>query len=96
MKTVINGVEITSKMSEVLKSWYEDCTSIEDTFPYYFVEHISLIQDYLTGLWLDRDDNDPDVPKLKNYLNTLMFLKSQLKMFIPESKDEQQFKNKTL
>jgi hypothetical protein len=95
MKTSVNGVEITPKMAKVLESWYEGCTSIENTYPYYFVEHISLIQDYLTDLWLDTEDDDPNVPKLKSYLNTLMFLKSQLKMFIPEPEDEPQFKNKS-
>jgi hypothetical protein len=92
MKTIINGVEITPRMADMLQSRYEKYTCIEETFPYVFVDRISGIRDYLTDIRLEKEDGDRDVPKLKYFPEGLMLLKEHMKELIPEYSDKRQIK----
>ena len=92
MKTTVNGVEITPRIAEVLNKWYDD-PLVEDMEPFLYVKWLSNIQDYLTRVWVGKDDDEPDIPELKNCVNCLIQIKDDLKQFIPKSSNEQQTEN---
>jgi len=80
MKTQINGIEITPQMAAMLKSWYQ---SPGESQPECYVRWISKIQDYLMRVWVDKDDDDDDIPQLKECVSALMVIKDDLSNFIP-------------
>jgi len=81
MKTQINGVEITPKMAEVFKEWF-DYRNAVDTYPVMYVEWMCDIQDLLTRFWINRDDvADSDVKKC---MDRIFRLKADFKKLIPE------------
>jgi hypothetical protein len=86
MKTTVNGIEITSKMAAVLQDWYDD-GRIEDMKPCVYVEWLCGVQDYLTRIWVDRNDDAEDIPELKDCIHGLIQIKDDLKKFIPEKKE---------
>jgi hypothetical protein len=86
---IVNGVEITPRMAEALHLWY-DCSLFEDMKPCQYVKWLSNIQDYLIRVWVDKDDDAPDLPELKECVSELILIKDDLKMFIPESPNKQQ------
>jgi len=87
MKTQINGVEITPQMAGVFKEWY-DQSVVENTQPYIYTRWLSQIQDFLTRILIDMDDDDEDVSKAKNCLEKTIQIKDDFEKLIPE-KDEQ-------
>jgi hypothetical protein len=83
MKTVVNGVEITPQIAEVLRNWLDE-SMVENTTPFIYVKWLSRIQDYLTRIWVDKDDDEEDIPELKECMNSLIVIKDELKKIIPE------------
>lgn len=81
MKTQINGVEITPRLAEVLRKWYE---TPNDSQPESYVRWINKIQDYLMRVWVDKPDDDDEISELKECVNALMIIKDDLIDFIPE------------
>jgi hypothetical protein len=85
MKTIINGVEITPQMGEVLHRWF-DCELAEDIQPFVYVKLLARTQDYLTRVWVDKYDDDEDIPELKEGVSCLLDIKNDLSRFIPDKK----------
>ena len=83
MTTQVNGVEITPKMAEVLKKWY-DCRYVSDAYPYLFREWLLEVYIYLTRLLIDSDDDAKDIPLLKQYAGYILCIKDDIENFIPE------------
>ena len=88
MKTTVNGVEITPAIAEVLSSWYE---TDDETKPEVYAGWLSEIQDCLTCILLDTCKVDNN--QIQNCLGNVIYLKDELRCFIPESSDKQQTKN---
>jgi len=87
MKTMIDGIEITPEMVEVLKKWY-NTKSPEDIEPRIYVRWLGKIQDYLTRIWVNMDDDEENVAEFKECVNCLIVIKDDLNRFIPEKGDE--------
>ena len=82
MKMQINGVEITPKMAEVIGEWYNQDT-IENTQPYIYARWLSKVQDYLTRNLIDMDDDDDNLPVVKECLNMTVTIKDDFDRLIP-------------
>jgi hypothetical protein len=77
MKTTVNGVEITSNISEVLREWNEN-TGTSVSTPERYVSYLSDIQDFLCYLLDDPDD----CRNIKQLLLHIIYIKDDLKRFI--------------
>jgi hypothetical protein len=86
-RTIVNGVEISPEITEVLRRWY-DYPCIEDMEPYLYIQWLSDIQDYRTRIWVNRNDDAEDISTLKDCVNGLIQIKDDLKRFIPQKKNE--------
>jgi hypothetical protein len=84
MKTIVNGVEITQEITDILSSWYYTDHVDTKTRPELYVQWLSTIQDGLTRQMLQMEDASPSV--LKRYLSNLIYLKDELSRFIPDKK----------
>jgi hypothetical protein len=87
MKTTINNVEITPEIIEILKRWYTH-ENPEDETPVMYVKWIGSVQDYLTRVWVDKDDDEDDIPELKRCVNCLIQIKDDLESFIRKTRQE--------
>jgi hypothetical protein len=81
MKTQVNGIEITPKMAAVLKRWYNNTVSREDTAPFYYVEELGAIQDFFCRMIHEENK----FAEIKQALFTIMDLKDDLRAFIPDN-----------
>ncbi|MDR2917638.1 MAG: hypothetical protein LBV74_22835 [Tannerella sp.] len=79
MKTQVNGVEITTKMADVLDKWSSG-RSYDDTVPYYYVEELGKIQDMFCRML----DNSDDQSEVLNAISIIIALKDDLRGFIPD------------
>jgi hypothetical protein len=75
MKTQINGVVVTPEMEEVLQKWYEFAESLPESY----VNDLEEIQDFLCTLL----DNCDLYPAVKSSLFSLIYIKNDLRKFIP-------------
>ena len=91
MKTTVNGVEITPAMAEVFSSWYRIDDLNPEAIPEIYARWLSEIQDYLTHILVDICEIENE--QIKNYLRWIIFIKDDLKMFIPESSNYRHNKN---
>jgi hypothetical protein len=80
MKTQVNGIEITPKMATVLDNWYGHATSYDDTLPFIYVRELGEVQDILCSMIYSIDE----MPELKHAIASVINLKNDLKMLIPE------------
>ena len=87
MTTKVNGVEITHCIAEVLAKWYAH-EMIEDTQPAIYSRWLLKIQDYLTRIWVDMEDDDDDIPRLKECTNMLLQIKDDFERLIPDKNSE--------
>jgi hypothetical protein len=77
MKTTVDGVEITSGISSVLREWNEN-TGTNVSTPERYVSYLSDIQDFLCYQLEDSDD----CLKVKQLLLHIIYIKDDLKRFI--------------
>ena len=82
MKTIIEGVEITSAIAEILKKWLIFNPDIEDSYPEYYVMELSEMQDYFCRK-LDNTDKD-ELATIKRMLLIIITLKDDMKQLIPK------------
>jgi hypothetical protein len=88
MKTIVNGVEITPQMANVLHEWYNG-VFFEDMPPVQYAKKLSKIQDYLTRLLVDNTDNtEEDILELKKCISCLLQIRDDMEMFIPPNKNK--------
>jgi hypothetical protein len=83
MKTRVNGIEITPGMATILDNWYGYATSYEETLPFIYVKELGEVQDILCSMIYSIDE----MPELKHAIASVINLKNDLKMLIPD-KDE--------
>ena len=82
MKTIIEGVEITPAIAEILKKWFIFNPNIEDFYPEYYVTELSDMQDYFCR---KLDDTDiEELAKIKHMLLIIIALKDDMKLLIPK------------
>jgi hypothetical protein len=74
MKTTLNGIEITSGMSEVIREWNETAG------PERYVSYLSDIQDFLCYQLTDSEH----CREAGRLLTHIIYIKDDLKRFIPE------------
>jgi hypothetical protein len=74
MKTMIEGVEITPTMSNVLKKWYLNAVDADDVLPNVYVQELQEVQDFLCRNLCEYDE-------VKRLINTVINLKDDLKQF---------------
>lgn len=79
VKTMVNGVEITPSMAEVLDKW-TDGLDFADTLPYYYVDKLGKIQDIFCRML----DNDGDHAETLSAISIIIALKDDLRGFIPD------------
>jgi hypothetical protein len=79
MTTIVNGVEITPRMAEALKEWYDP--ENDESLPEVFVAQISEAQDCLTRILIDAEQVSSDIIKI--YIGELIYMKDCLSKFIP-------------
>jgi hypothetical protein len=87
MKTIVNGVEITPKITEILSEWYYTDHVDTETRPEVYVAWLSSIQDGLTRQMLQMEDTSPAT--IRRYLSNIIYIKDELTRFIPDKKNEQ-------
>jgi len=81
MKTIIEGVEITPAIAEILKKWFIFNPNIEDSYPEYYVTELSDMQDYFCR----KLDEDPEeLQTIKVMLLFIIALKDDFKQLIPK------------
>ena len=81
MTTQVNGVEITPKIAETLRRWYDASISWSDTVPYYYVIRLGELQDFLCEMIDDK-------PEIKSMITTVLCIKKDLENFIPQKERE--------
>ena len=87
MKTVVNGIEITPQIAEVLASWYRTDSLDPKAKPEIYASWLSGVQDCLTRTLLDI--RNVDKKQIKHCLCSVIYVKDELRRFIPESSSEQ-------
>jgi hypothetical protein len=80
MKITINGVAITPEIMKVLSYWY-NCQDPNDIMPRMYVQWLSRVQDYLTRIWVDIDDDEADVSELRACVDSVIQIKDELEKF---------------
>jgi hypothetical protein len=78
MTTTLNGIEITSGISEILKKWNEN------DGPERYVSYLSDVQDFLC-YQLTYVDHCQEAERL---LSQIIYIKDDLRKFIPEEGSE--------
>ena len=86
MKTTVNGVEITPQIAEVLASWYETNDLDPETKPEIYACWLSDVQDCLTRILMDTCKMDNE--QVKHCLTAVIYLKDELRRFIPASQNK--------
>jgi hypothetical protein len=80
MTTQINGIEITSKMASVIKTWY-DARTYDDTMPYVYVSELGEVQDFLCSN-LDKFNKSPEII---HAIQIIINIKNDFKQLVPDS-----------
>jgi hypothetical protein len=83
MRTSIDGVAITPAIITILGEWYNQ-ENPGDIKPKMYVRWLARTQDYLTRIWVDKDDDD-DLSELKNCVNCIIQIKDELERFYTEN-----------
>jgi hypothetical protein len=86
MKTIVNGVEITQKITDVLTQWYDTTESDPETRPEIYVRWLSDVQDSLTRILLDLCKVDQK--QIEKCVGRIIYIKDELQCFIPESANQ--------
>jgi hypothetical protein len=82
MKTVIEGVEITPQISEILKKWFIFNPRIDESYPEYYALQLGVIQDYLCR---KLDEYDAELEEIRQMLIIIVSMKDDFKQLIPEN-----------
>ena len=86
-KIMIDGVEITSEIAEVLSEWYGR-SNPEDIIPIMYSNWLGKVQDYLTRVWVDKDEDAEDMSALKECVDMTIQIKDSFSRLIPKKGGE--------
>jgi len=82
MKLTVEGVEIMPQVEGVLHKWYDEVL-IENTQPYMYVQYLIEVQDFLTRVWVNMEDDDESIRTVKHCTNMIIQIKDDLSRFVP-------------
>jgi hypothetical protein len=88
VKTIIENVEITPAIAEVLSDWYKRSGPMDDIQPKVYVNWLGKVQDYLSRIWVDMDEDQGDTETLKACLSFVIVIKDNIERFIPKENSE--------
>jgi hypothetical protein len=86
MKTSIDGVAITPAIIAIFGEWYNQQNQ-EDVKPRVYVRWLAKVQDYLTRIWVDKDDEE-DMSELKSCVDYVIQIKDELERFYAEDESD--------
>lgn len=90
MSAIANGAIISDRIADILQRW-QDFTSIENSELQEHLNNLCCMQDFFCRM-LTETIPGVDVNTIANYLADIVCLKDDLKMFLPEKKENNETK----